>query len=303
MFKVRTSAPTTWNKLYNNYNNGGLSWCINGNPTNPVANVLANCVGYACSRFNEIYNEITGYDGMKYKELCCNAEDFWNKAKAIGLKRGQKPKAGAIMVWEGLGSLAGHVCIVERVYSNTQVYTSESGYNSAYFWNATRYKGSGNWGANGNYRFLGFIYNPAVKKKNVVKSVKYRVYDIKKRDWLSAVKDGAKATTEMHRLGGVAVKATTGKIEYCVHILHQKWLPKVTGYDTDNFNNGFAGDYGIIDGFAINARGIKLAYRVRTEQNGWLPWVYSNKFNLHDPKAGYAGNLGEPITNIQIKVV
>lgn len=163
MFKVRTSKPNQWNKLYNNANNGGVSWCINGNPTDPISNVLANCVGYACSRFNEIYNELTGYDDMKYKQLCCNAEDFWTVAEQIGLQRGQEPKAGAIMVWLGHGDAAGHVAIVERVDNSNQVYTSESGYMSSAFWNSYRYRGTdGNWGIGAGYTFLGFIYNPAV---------------------------------------------------------------------------------------------------------------------------------------------
>lgn len=162
MFKVRTSAPNQWSPLYNNQANGGLSWCITGQPTNPISNVLANCVGYACARFNEIYNEETDTTGMKFKELCCNAEDFWTVADRIGLKKGQTPKPGAIMCWEGIGSLAGHVAIVERVNNSNQVYTSESGWQSNYFWNSVRHKGDGNWGANGNYRFRGFIYNPGV---------------------------------------------------------------------------------------------------------------------------------------------
>ena len=151
--------------VYNNYNAGGWSWCINGCPTDPVSNVLANCVGYACGRFNEIYNELTGNNNMKYPQLCCNAEDFWTVAKNLGLKRGQTPKPGAIMVWEGYGDAAGHVAIVERVDSESQVYTSESGWASPAFWNGVRYKGDGNWGAGGGYRFLGFIYNPAVKEE------------------------------------------------------------------------------------------------------------------------------------------
>lgn len=167
-FKIRTSKPAAWMAVYNNYNAGGWSWCINGRPTDPVSNVLANCVGYACGRFHEIYNELTGYNGMKFPQLCCNAEDFWTVAANLGLKRGLTPKPGAIMVWEGLGDLAGHVAIVERVDSESQVYTSESGYDSPAFWNATRYKGDGNWGAGGSYRFLGFIYNPAVKDQVVV---------------------------------------------------------------------------------------------------------------------------------------
>lgn len=175
MFKVRTSAPTKWEALWNNTNNGGWSWCINGRPTHQYANVLANCVGYACSRFNEIYNEESGYKGMRFKELCCNAEDFWTKADSLGLKKGQKPKAGSIMVWQGIGSLPGHVAIVERVSSDTQVLTSESGYDSPFFWNANRSKGNGNWGCDSNYIFRGFVYNPGVK--DLVWKQEWHLYD------------------------------------------------------------------------------------------------------------------------------
>lgn len=164
MFKTRTQAPAKWAKIWNNRANGGLSWCINGEPVYSVANVLANCVGYACSRFNEIYNELTGYDGLKYPQLCCNAEVFYTVADQIGLKKGPEPKPGAIMCWEGLGDAPGHVAIVERVTDPVTVYTSESGYGGPFFWNATRHKGTGNWGAGSGYRFKGFIYNPAVKE-------------------------------------------------------------------------------------------------------------------------------------------
>ena len=44
-FTVRRSLPASGNKLYNNGNAGGWSWCINGSPTKAGLNVLANCVG------------------------------------------------------------------------------------------------------------------------------------------------------------------------------------------------------------------------------------------------------------------
>ena len=163
MKRRRTSIPTTWNELYNNYQNGGLSNCIKGCPVHPIANVLANCVGYACARFNEIYNEEAGKRGMTFPQLCCNAEEFWFVADRIGLKKGPVPKPGAIMCWEGLGNAAGHVAIVERVNNQNQVYTSESGYGGPFFWNAVRYRGDGNWGTGAGYKFLGFIYNPGVR--------------------------------------------------------------------------------------------------------------------------------------------
>ena len=106
-FTVRYSLPASGNKLYNNGNAGGWSWCINGSPTKAGLNVLSNCVGWACSRFNEIYNEITGNNGMKYKTLCCNAENFIERAKQAGLEVGMTPKPGAIMCWKKGATLSG----------------------------------------------------------------------------------------------------------------------------------------------------------------------------------------------------
>lgn len=159
--EIRTKKPETGNKFYNTKSNGGYSTCIQGKPTDKGCNVLSNCVGYACGRFNEIIGE------MKYPSLNCNAENFIERAKnTYGLEVGQTPKVGAIMCWQH-GTLsgsdgAGHVAIVEKVISDTEVYTSESSYGGKAFFNATRKKGTGNWGIS-NYTFRGFIYNPAIK--------------------------------------------------------------------------------------------------------------------------------------------
>ena len=159
--EMRTKKPEAGNKFYNTKSNGGYSTCIKGKPTDKGCNVLANCVGYACGRFNEIIGE------MKYPSLNCNAENFIERAKnTYGLEVGQTPKVGAIMCWQH-GTLsgsdgAGHVAIVEKVISDTEVYTSESSYGSTAFFNATRKKGTGKWGIS-NYTFRGFIYNPAIK--------------------------------------------------------------------------------------------------------------------------------------------
>lgn len=159
--EIRTKKPEAGNKFYNTKSNGGYSTCIQGKPTDKGCNVLANCVGYACGRFNEIIGE------MKYPSLNCNAENFIERAKnTYGLEVGQTPKVGAIMCWQR-GTLsgsdgAGHVAIVEKVISDTEVYTSESSYGGKAFFNATRKKGTGKWGIS-NYTFRGFIYNPSIK--------------------------------------------------------------------------------------------------------------------------------------------
>ena len=161
-FTMRTSKPGAVNKFYITTSKGGYSTCIQGSPTDSQCNVLANCVGYACGRFNEIIGS------MKYPSLNCNAENFIERAKAAGLSVGNTPKVGAIMCWMKGSTLsgsdgAGHVAVVEAVYDNNHVYTSESGYGSSAFWNSHRYNTNGRWGLGSGYTFRGFIYNPAVK--------------------------------------------------------------------------------------------------------------------------------------------
>lgn len=164
-FPIVTSKPSAndpYISYYNNSRNGGQSTCINGSPTDSVCNVLSNCVGWVCGRFNHIYSLLSGDKTMKYKAFHCNAGDMYEKASSYGLKTGSTPQAGAIMVWGKQGG-AGHVAIVEKVVSSDEVLTSESGYNSFAFKNKTRKKGNGNWGSGGAYYFKGFIYNPAVQ--------------------------------------------------------------------------------------------------------------------------------------------
>jgi surface antigen len=165
MFQIRNSRPGAGNKCYITRGNGGWSWCIQGSPTDSACDVLANCVGYACGRFNEIYNEIKGTSGMKYYALNCNAENFIERARSTyGLEVVGYPVKGGIMVWQGAGSLAGHVAIVEKVYDSNHIYTSESGYGGSAFWNSHRYNTNGRWGLGASYPFLGCIVNPAVGK-------------------------------------------------------------------------------------------------------------------------------------------
>ena len=157
---IRTTKPSN-NKFYQTKSKGGYSTCIKGSPTDASCDVLANCVGYACGRFNEIIGS------MKYPSLNCNAENFIERAKSIGLKVVSYPTLGGIMVWQKGSTLsgkdgAGHVAIVERIDGANQIYTSESGYGSSAFWNSIRNNSNGRWGLGSGYTFIGCIINPAI---------------------------------------------------------------------------------------------------------------------------------------------
>ena len=171
MFKPRMTKPESGNPYYNTIAAGGYSGCIKGNPTDAGCNVLANCVGYAAGRFNEII----GKPEMKYFKVAPNAEDFYDTAIAAGLKVGTTPKLGAIIVWAKgktwtSADGAGHVAVVEEIKIDGSIITSESGWGCASpFWTSHRYKESGNWGQSTAYRFLGFIYQPEEPQPKYIK--------------------------------------------------------------------------------------------------------------------------------------
>lgn len=160
---IRTTKPTSGNKFFITKSKGGYSTCIQGSPTDSQCNVLSNCVGYACGRFNEIIG------AMKYPSLNCNAENFIERAKNIyGLEISSVPTLGGIMVWQK-GTLsgndgAGHVAVVEKIIDSNTIYTSESGYGGSAFWNSTRRNTNGRWGLGSAYTFRGCIVNPAIGK-------------------------------------------------------------------------------------------------------------------------------------------
>lgn len=189
---IRTTKPEAGNKFYITTSAGGYSRCIVGSPIDKDCNVLANCVGYACGRFNEIIGE------MKYPYLNCNAENFIERAISAGLSIVSKPSLGGIMVFQKGNTLngsdgAGHVFIVEDIYDENNIYTSESGYGSSAFWNAKRNNNNGRWGMSSGYTFRGCIVNPAIgykpyePKKEPIPNNNEEVYVVIKGDTLSKI--------------------------------------------------------------------------------------------------------------------
>ena len=175
MFTQRRSKPS-YNKYYIRTVSGGYNPAISGYPTDPTANVLSNCVGYACGRFNEI----GGYKKCKYP-IHCNAENFIERAKDLGLVISTKPVPGGIMVWQ-YGTLSGvdgcgHVEVVEEVLDENTIYTSASNYGAETFYNAKRSNLNGRWGMAKGFKFRGCIVNPAVKYDEKVPSAKNKPAD------------------------------------------------------------------------------------------------------------------------------
>lgn len=167
--KIRTECPKN-NKYYIRQVTGGLNGAVAGSPTQKYANVLDNCVGYANGRFNELWNDpdLKGIVKAFHVQLTCNAENFIESAKRQGLKVSSTPVVGGIMVWQKGATLsggdgAGHVAVVERVYDDGTILTSESGWASWAFKTVRRDNSNGRWGQNSYYKFRGCIINPEIK--------------------------------------------------------------------------------------------------------------------------------------------
>lgn len=149
-FKKRTTAPSSTNKYWIHTSNSGLNECIEINKKS--GSCIPNCVGYAWGRFYEI-------TGKKPKLCRANAELWYDYND--GYKRGKTPKLGAIICWSkgkvGVSSDgAGHVAVVEEIYKDGSILTSNSGYNSTRFYLKKIPKGY----ALSGYSFQGFIYPP-----------------------------------------------------------------------------------------------------------------------------------------------
>lgn len=167
-FPICTEMPKAndpYISYYNTKSHGGQSSCIEGKPMDRTCTVLSNCVGWACGRFNHIYSIMKGEKTMKYRDFHDDAGKMYALASKYGLQTGSTPQAGAIMVWASTVGRAGHVAVVEKVISSDELMDSESGFSSFKFKYRSRKRGSdGNWGGNSKYRFLGFVYNPAVQE-------------------------------------------------------------------------------------------------------------------------------------------
>ena len=155
-YTSRLTAPTADNKYFINYSKGGYNTAIVMD--NVTGSVLPNCVGYAQGRYREICGDQKVWSAVG-NNLAGNAETFFNAAKKAGLPTGQTPKLGAIIVWEGKGSAAGHVAIVEEIKSNGDIVTSNSAYQGTRFYTQTVTKASGYlYNTDGSRPLLGFVY-------------------------------------------------------------------------------------------------------------------------------------------------
>lgn len=134
-------------------------------------------------------------------------------------------------------------------------------------------------------------------------NVYYRV-KTQKHGWLKEVKNLEDyAGWENSPIIGLAIRVDKGSIRYKVHIKGRGWLPFVTGYDINDFNNGFAGDgvnaIDCVECYYYTPHDIRPFKKAKYKVNNY-PYQYDNeKTNGQD---GFAGVYGVSATKFQITI-
>lgn len=139
----------------------------------------------------------------------------------------------------------------------------------------------------------------SVPSSNVV-NVYYKV-KTQKHGWLPEVKNLEDyAGWEDSPITGLAIRVDKGSIKYRVHIKGGNWLPYVTGCNTNDFNNGFAGDgvnaIDCVECYYYTPNNIRPYKKIYYRANN-LPWQVDNEKNAH--MDGYCGIMGQPITKFE----
>lgn len=135
-------------------------------------------------------------------------------------------------------------------------------------------------------------------------NVYYRVRT-KETGWLEEVRNLEDyAGYKGYAVTDIAVRANHGSVRYRVHVKGEKWLPYVSGYDTKESKNGYAGNGRVIDAIEIyyyTPESIrpyqKIKYRIAPKGGNYYPWQYDTE--KAPGQDGYAGVYGKEIVKFQ----
>lgn len=155
-------------------------------------------------------------------------------------------------------------------------------------------------------RFINMIKAKLEDKSEPSSNVVNCYYKVRtqKHQWLPEVKNlDDYAGYENSPITGLAIRVDKGSIRYRVHLKGKGWLPFVTGYDVNDYNNGFAGDgvnaIDCVECYYYTPNDIRPYKKAKYKVNNYLYQYDNEKTNGQD---GYAGVYGVTATKFQIVI-
>jgi hypothetical protein len=141
----------------------------------------------------------------------------------------------------------------------------------------------------------------------------YRV-KTKNHGWLPEVKNLQDyAGIEQDPITAIAIKVDKGSLWYRVHVTSGKWYSKVTGYNINDINNGYAGDgstpidaitiyYKTPDDLRNKGKVCCAKYQVSPMgTTGYYDWQIDD--NTTNGMDGYAGSFGKAIDKLKLYLI
>ena len=125
-----------------------------------------------------------------------------------------------------------------------------------------------------------FTYTVMTSKKNYVSS------------------DGKTAGNRGEKIIGIAIKASSGSVRYRVHIVGGSWLPYVTGYNLNDYDNGYAGNGNPIDLVEVTHSFVTTKYRVSPVNQNFYDYQLDNQRG--NGMDGFAGDYGKAIDRFEL---
>lgn len=99
------------------------------------------------------------------------------------------------------------------------------------------------------------------------------------------------------KIVGLAISASSGTVHYAVHT-EGKWLPYVTGYNWNDYNNGWAGTGKPIDAVRMYHSTATPVYRVSPLNKAF--YSAQNGIETSNGQDGYAGSFGKYIDRFEL---
>jgi hypothetical protein len=123
--------------------------------------------------------------------------------------------------------------------------------------------------------------------------------------WLAEVKNLEDyAGLPEHAIIGLAARVSEGSLWYQAHVVGGGWLDKVSGYDTNDYQNGFAGTdvpIDLIRCYLNSPKGDKIVkYRVAAIGQDYYDWQRDDETTRGQD--GFAGAAGVKIDRLQMVV-